>query len=279
MDKSVLPTVYSRLKHLRFQFFFFICVASVSFFLVAQLGSTMPTLTLHKRRPKNAAAIISRCRKLTAQAGTPAGFHHRTHSDRFEKETRPILIRNAKIWTGNKNGTEVIHADILLDKGIIKSIGHLRGVSIETYGKELAIVDAKGAWVTPGLIDVHSHIGIESLPALNGASDVNSFNGIVQPWLRSLDGLNTHDDSYPFSVAGGVTTSLVLPGSANAIGESRRSFVHTDSWKSPTGGQGFVIKLRETKEKSPSSMVLEPPFHINTSFPNPNLPLRWRHIK
>src|SRR6266545_3884179 len=45
------------------------------------------------------------------------------------------------------------------------------------------------------------------------------------------------------------------------------------------GGQGFVIKLRETKEKSPSSMLLEPPFHINTSFPNRDLPFRWRHMK
>lgn len=45
------------------------------------------------------------------------------------------------------------------------------------------------------------------------------------------------------------------------------------------GGQGFVIKLRETSEKSPSSMLLEPPYQINMSFPNLNLPPRWRHIK
>jgi hypothetical protein len=70
------------------------------------------------------------------------------------------------------------------------------------------------------LVDPHSHLGDASSPALDGASgDDNSLKGTIQPWLRSLDGLNTHDDSYSLSIAGGVTTALVLPGSANAIGD------------------------------------------------------------
>jgi imidazolonepropionase-like amidohydrolase len=80
------------------------------------------------------------------------------------------------------------------------------------------VIDAKNAWVTAGIIDIHSHLGDASSPALSGAEDDNSLKGTVQPWLRSLDGLNTHDDAYPLSVAGGVTTALILPGSANAIG-------------------------------------------------------------
>ncbi|KAJ2931515.1 hypothetical protein H1R20_g5580, partial [Candolleomyces eurysporus] len=167
------------------------------------------------------------------------------------------------IWTGKKNGTEVIERDILMDKGIIKSIGHLDVASglVASYGSRLVVVDAEGAWVTPGIVDVHSHLGDYSSPAMQGATDANSFQGTIEPWLRSLDALNTHD-TYPLSIAGGVTTSLILPGSGNAI-----------------GGQGFVIKLRETAERSPSSMLLEPPYHINASFPNPNLPRRWRHMK
>ena len=38
------------------------------------------------------------------------------------------------------------------------------------------------------------------------------------PWLRSLDGINTHDVAYSLSISGGVTTANVLPGSADAIG-------------------------------------------------------------
>ena len=69
------------------------------------------------------------------------------------------------------------------------------------------------------IVDVHSHIGVGSSPALEGASDGNSLKGTIEAWLRALDGLNTHDESYRLAVAGGVTTSLILPGSANAIGE------------------------------------------------------------
>jgi hypothetical protein len=66
---------------------------------------------------------------------------------------------------------------------------------------------------------MHSHLGDASSPALEGASgDDNSLKGPILPWLRALDGLNTHDESYALSIAGGVTTALILPGSANAIG-------------------------------------------------------------
>ncbi len=69
------------------------------------------------------------------------------------------------------------------------------------------------------LVDPHSHLGDSSSPALDGASgDDNSLKGTIQPWLRSLDGLNTHDDSYSLSIAGGITSAIVLPGSVNAIG-------------------------------------------------------------
>lgn len=51
-----------------------------------------------------------------------------------------------------------------------------------------------------------------------GANDVNSPNGPIVPYLRSIDGFNTHDEAFQLAVAGGVTTAQVLPGSANAIG-------------------------------------------------------------
>ncbi|TFK44771.1 hypothetical protein BDQ12DRAFT_673545 [Crucibulum laeve] len=226
------------------------------------LSSYHYPLFSNKRAPVHAAAIISRCRQLSLETGPPSDFHTRSQSDRFVPGAKPVLVKNARIWTGGKNGTEILRGDILLDKGLIKSIGRLGIKQTETYGNRLVVVDAKGAWITPGIVDIHSHLAVGSSPELSGAIDDNSYNGIVQPWLRSLDGLNTHDDAYLLSVAGGVTTSLILPGSADAI-----------------GGQAFVIKLRETAERSPSSMLVEPPYQINQSYPNPNLPLRWRHIK
>lgn len=73
----------------------------------------------------------------------------------------------------------------------------------------------------PRIVDLHSHIGVGSAPSLRGSSDTNSHKGLVLPWLRSLDGLNTHDDAYRLVVSGGVTTANVLPGSADAIGTKR----------------------------------------------------------
>ena len=68
------------------------------------------------------------------------------------------------------------------------------------------------------IVDLHSHLGVDSAPYLLGSDDTNSLKGLVLPWLRSLDGLNTHDEAYKLSISGGVTTANVLPGSADAIG-------------------------------------------------------------
>lgn len=65
------------------------------------------------------------------------------------------------------------------------------------------------------IVDLHSHLGVDSSPALKGADDTNSYKGIAQPWLRSLDGINTHDDAYLLSMSGGVTTSVILPGKSS----------------------------------------------------------------
>ncbi|KAJ7054365.1 carbohydrate esterase family 9 protein [Mycena amicta] len=209
--------------------------------------------------PRNAAALLAQCRALELTPGPPDDFHARTVSDRFVKGTRPTLIRNATVWTGGDDGNEILtRADILLDKGIIKKVGT---VDVGAY-KDAVVIEAEGSWVTPGIVDLHSHLGVSSSPHLSGASDGNSHFGIAQPWLRSLDGLNTHDDAYKLSLSGGVTTANVLPGSANAI-----------------GGQAFVIKLRPTAERSSNAMLLEPPFTINGTHVDPFARPRWRQMK
>ncbi|KAF7330294.1 Carbohydrate esterase family 9 protein [Mycena venus] len=179
-----------------------------------------------------------------------------------QKPLADAAKRTQKMWTGRNNGTEVFAGDILIDKGLIKGVGHFGSALLKKYGSDLVVIDAQNAWVTPGIVDIHSHMGNEPSPALEGASDGNSQKGTIQPWLRSLDALNTHDDSYALSIAGGVTTSLILPGSGDAI-----------------GGQAFVIKLRKTAERSSTSMVLEPPYTVNSSFPDPARIPRWRHMK
>lgn len=88
-----------------------------------------------------------RCAALKAWPGPPSNFMERNASDRFEEGTPATIIRNAAIWTGEKNGTEIIHGDLLLDKGIIQAIGEVQRAPVH----EARTIDARGAWVTPGL--------------------------------------------------------------------------------------------------------------------------------
>ncbi|KAE9395829.1 carbohydrate esterase family 9 protein [Gymnopus androsaceus JB14] len=243
----------------RYRHFLAILLASL---LSLPLIKLRTTYSRSPRAPSNYASIIDKCHALKLPVGPPPTFHERPESDRFATGTPPTLIQNATIWTGEHNGTQVIHGDILLDKGMILHVGKIHPDILQLYGAELEISDAQGKWVSPGVVDLHSHLGDDPSPVLSGASDGNSFKGIAQPWLRSIDGINTHDDSYPLSIAGGLTTALILPGSANAI-----------------GGQAYVIKLRKTAERSTSAMILEPPYQINSSSPPSDAYVRWRHIK
>jgi hypothetical protein len=65
---------------------------------------------------------------------------------------------------------------------------------------------------------------IHSAPFINGPFDVDSPNGPITPWLRSIDGFHTHDDAFRLAIAGGVTSVQVLPGSGNAIGKVKRDY-------------------------------------------------------
>lgn len=190
--------------------------------------------------PFDAAEIIEKCHALNALPAPPSNFYERPSSDRFVQGTYPTLFRNASIWTGRNSGNEVVEGDLLIDKGLIKAIGFIEDATLAEY-KDLVVIDAEGAWITPGyvvpnltifstlikpfasIVDMHSHLGVDSSPELEGSDDTNSYKGLVLPWLRSLDGLNTHDDAYKLSISGGVTTANVLPGSADAIGISLSS--------------------------------------------------------
>ncbi|EMD40496.1 hypothetical protein CERSUDRAFT_130402 [Gelatoporia subvermispora B] len=211
--------------------------------------------------PVNAREILSQCAALKVKPGPPEDFLSRDASERFEPGIRPTLIRNATIWTGANSGAEIITGDILLDKGIVKNLGHVSSSILQGL-KELQVVDANGSWVTPGLVDLHSHVGVLSVPATGGTFDVGSRHGPTAPWLRSIDGFNTHDDAFKLAIAGGVTSAQVLPGSGNAI-----------------GGQAFVFKLRKTPDRSATAMIVEPPHTLNGTERDPSAPLHWRHMK
>ncbi|KAI1784449.1 composite domain of metallo-dependent hydrolase [Ganoderma leucocontextum] len=243
-------------------FFLSLLVLAVVFQGYRVLLSASLSISISSSGPNalDAAGILDKCSLLDTKPGPPPDFYSRVQNDRFVSGTKPTLIKNATIWTGGDNGFEVLHADILLDRGLIRQIGQVDLGSLAEGS--VYHVDAKGKWVSPGIVDLHSHLGVYSVPSLSGSSDTNSHKGPILPWLRALDALNTHDDAYRLSVSGGVTTSLVLPGSANAI-----------------GGQAAIIKLRPTEARSPTSMLLENPYEKNTTVYDPKVSFRYRQMK
>jgi hypothetical protein len=114
-------------------------------------------------------AVLDRCLYTRTPAGPPPDFSKRARSDRFVPGTNPVLLKNAKIWTGERNGSEVIFGDILLEKGLIRAFGYIPQSLLDSAGSDLEVHDVRSAWVTPGIVDLHSHMGVSSLPNLKGA--------------------------------------------------------------------------------------------------------------
>jgi imidazolonepropionase-like amidohydrolase len=122
-----------------------------------------------------------------------------------------ILIRNATVWTNEKEGV-LQNADVLIRNGKIASVGK----NLSDAGAR--VIDGTGKHVTAGIIDEHSHIA---------ASSINEGGQSVTSEVRIADNLNPDDVNIYRQLSGGVTTSHILHGSANTI-----------------GGQTQLIKLR-----------------------------------
>ncbi|MBB5014676.1 amidohydrolase [Rehaibacterium terrae] len=123
----------------------------------------------------------------------------------------PVLIRNATVLTGT--GERLDGADVLMADGKIAGVGH--GLQAPAGAQ---VVDGSGKWVTPGIIDVHSHLGVYPSPGVSAHSDGNEMTQPVTPHVWAEHGVWTQDPGFATALAGGVTTLMVLPGSGNLIG-------------------------------------------------------------
>ncbi len=124
----------------------------------------------------------------------------------------PTVIRNATVLDGT--GRRHDGADVLMRDGRIVAVG----AGIEPSGAGLVVVDAAGRWVTPGIIDVHSHLGVGASPGVNAHQDTNEATDPVTAGVWAEHGVWPQDPGFTTARAGGVTTLQILPGSANLIG-------------------------------------------------------------
>jgi len=80
------------------------------------------------------------------------------------------------------------------------------------------IIDAKGLWVLPGLIDAHCHIGLIEERIGIQSEDSNEATNPITPYLRAADGINPFDDAFDNAIQAGITSVMVGPGSSNVVG-------------------------------------------------------------
>lgn len=125
----------------------------------------------------------------------------------------PTAYVGAKILTAA--GQTYNPGTMLVHKGKIVEIGPSDKVTVPEDARR---VDLKGKTIIPGLVDSHSHLGVYSRPTVSANSDGNEMTGPVQSIVRALDSINPFDPGIRMALAGGITTTNIMPGSGNVIG-------------------------------------------------------------
>jgi len=121
-----------------------------------------------------------------------------------------IVIRNATVFDGN--GNKFQNFDVHFSDGKIQAIG------LRLVADGAQEIDGTGKFVTPGIIDNHSHMGVYPAPSVRTSSDGNEATNPVTSEVWAEHSVWTQDPQYKLALAGGITTFHVLPGSANLFG-------------------------------------------------------------
>lgn len=125
--------------------------------------------------------------------------------------SQATLIEHATIFTGT--GERIDDGAVLLRDGKIAAIGKQIDAPADAV-----VIDAKGKFVTPGLVDVHSHLGVYPSPAVRSMANGNEMTSPTTAEVMAEHSVWPQDPGFNTARAGGVTTLEILPGSGNLIG-------------------------------------------------------------
>ncbi|KAI9331590.1 hypothetical protein BDR26DRAFT_870060, partial [Obelidium mucronatum] len=161
----------------------------------------------------------------------------------------PLLVKHATLWDGS--GARHPDVDIAAAFGVILKVApgltpadvsrlakeHAASQGIHWAAEDAVLVwDADHRVVSPGIVDMHSHVGTQSVPGFDAEQDTNeSQGGPLMPQLQIIDAFNPLDPAIATILSGGVTTSLVIPGSGPLM-----------------GGEGIAIKMASANASSNS---------------------------
>jgi len=126
------------------------------------------------------------------------------------RPSSPTLIRGGTVFDGA--GNEFANADVLMRDGRIVAVGE----GLDPQGA--TVIDASGRFVTAGIIDAHSHLGVYPSPSIDATSDGNELTQPNTAEVWAEHSVWPQDPGFGRAVAGGITTLHILPGSGNLFG-------------------------------------------------------------
>jgi imidazolonepropionase-like amidohydrolase len=113
------------------------------------------------------------------------------------------------------DGNPIDGGTVLISDGVITAVGTPADVDLPDGVRE---VDAAGCWVLPGFIEAHAHVGVHEDGEAWAGNDTNEMTDPNGARFRALDGINPADIGFVDALSGGVTSSVIKPGSGNPIG-------------------------------------------------------------
>ena len=152
-----------------------------------------------------------------------------------------MLIKNGKIMT--MAGQEYTCGCLLTNGSKLAKISDLIENSENADG---CVIDAKGAWVMPGLIDAHCHIGIQEEGMGTEGNDTNEVAKPVTPYIKAIDAINPMDSAFHNAIKTGITSVMTGPGSSNVV-----------------GGQSLFMK---TQGRCVDNMIIKEPAAMKIAF-------------
>ncbi|RCH90814.1 hypothetical protein CU098_006867, partial [Rhizopus stolonifer] len=236
-------------------------LAVIAIMAVLIIYMFLPEASVLPHKPKNNRIIKPGVSELTMEAGrakceaiqtrkrdksTPSPNRKNPRADPTQK---PILFKHAVVWDGQ--GGVLDDVDVYVEDGVIRQVEK----NIKVKRDDVKVIDVAGHIMGPGLVDMHSHMGVDSWPEFAGTDDTNEMTQPLTPFVRTIDAFNPSDKAIRIVSSGGVTTALVLPGSGNLI-----------------GGEAFAFKLLPKATVSNEDMLAQANI-------NPEEETKWRWMK
>jgi imidazolonepropionase-like amidohydrolase len=182
---------------------------------LAVLGSIM--LALGACATTDSASPKAETASATPPKPLATGLDYATNPDPYPSTYQPLPRQNSAIVGAtvfDGAGRRIENGVVLLSDGKVEAIGSADTPVPAGY----AVIDARGRFVTPGVIDVHSHLGVYPSPGVQGMSDGNEATSPNTAQVWAEHSVWPQDPGFNTARAGGVTTLGILPGSANLFG-------------------------------------------------------------